>query len=292
MNIITAFNELIAALTRIYPSREARIMATYVFEDVFGWRSQEPNASALTFTPTQLATFQIIQQRLGTGEPWQYVTGKADFYGIQLQVDKNVLIPRPETEELVYGIIQTIKKIPNWQQKNWQILDIGTGSGCIAIIIKKEIPNAKVLAIDISEGALQLAQQNAAAFNLAIDFIKMDILDRAHWKDFASQYAPLDIIVSNPPYIPHHEKAVMRHNVLAFEPQEALFVDNDDPLIFYDAIADFAQMCLSTNGLLFFEINEHLGKAMTQLHHQKGFSNCQLHQDMSGKDRWTVAWSH
>jgi release factor glutamine methyltransferase len=216
-----------------------------------------------------------IAGELQAGKPLQYILGEVIFYGLKFYVNPDVLIPRPETEELVYLIIQTTKG----SAKHYNtLLDIGTGSGCIPISIKKNLPALDVSALDVSRPALELAKKNAKLNDVILNFIEADIL--TYHADLA-----YDIIVSNPPYIKEEEKTAMHQNVLDHEPHLALFVTNEDPLIFYKAIADFSQQHLNIDGFLFFEINEFLGNEMKDMLRSKGFRNIQIIKDMQGKDR-------
>ena len=211
-------------------------------------------------------------------KPIQYILGETEFYGLTFKVNKNTLIPRPETEELISWVL---KMKP--ENKNLNILDIGTGSGCIAISIAKNIPNAKVYALDVSENALVVAKENAKNNNVDVIFVNEDILAVSN-KNLEKQ-TQFDIIVSNPPYVRHLEKKMMEPNVLDNEPHLALFVDDDNPLQFYKAITEFAVKNLKENGMLFFEINEYLGNEMIQLLKSNNFKNIQLKQDFFKKDR-------
>lgn len=206
--------------------------------------------------------------------PIQYIIGETEFYGLPFKVDKNVLIPRPETEELVDWIIQNHKN-----QHNIKILDIGSGSGCIAISLAKNLPKAKVSAIDISAEALNVAKNNAALNQVNVNFINSDILTIAKLPDV------FDIIVSNPPYVRELEKDQMQQNVLANEPHIALFVKNENPLLFYDKIAELAKNHLTENGVLYFEINQYLGNETVELLKTKGFKNIEVKKDIYGVDR-------
>lgn len=224
-------------------------------------------------------TFQSAIERLKNYEPIQYILGKTEFYGLPFQVDNNVLIPRPETEELVDWVINTINK-----KEESKILDIGTGSGCIAISLAKKLQNAKVSALDVSADALRVAKQNANLNHVDVEFIELDILSNCHAElDSASQ--KWDVIVSNPPYVRQQEKSEIKKNVLENEPHLALFVEDDDALQFYKAICQFAVDNLSENGMLFFEINEYLGQEMIELLSDYNFKNIQLKQDIFGKNR-------
>lgn len=226
--------------------------------------------------------FQAAIERLKNYEPIQYLIGETEFYGLPFKVNQNVLIPRPETEELVDWIINTVDK-----EKNIRILDIGTGSGCIAISLAKHLPNADTLALDISSGALKVAQENAELNSIDIELVLTDILSICH--SSIDEEDIFDIIVSNPPYVRQSEKAEMKSNVLDNEPHEALFVKDEDALQFYKAIVQFAVNNLSENGLLFFEINQYLGNEMIQLLQEYNLKNIELKKDMFGKDRMLKA---
>jgi release factor glutamine methyltransferase len=219
--------------------------------------------------------FLDILGQLKTSKPIQYILGETDFYGRTFRVNPAVLIPRPETEELVKWVVETVST------KNPSLLDIGTGSGCIAISLKIEIPEAEVFAIDISADALALAQQNATFHKAPVTFIEKDVL-HMHPRDLTTNF---DALVSNPPYIALAEKELMKANVFANEPHVALFVPDTNPLIFYDRIAALAQEKLKHGGFLFFEINERFGKEVLELLVKKGFKHLELRQDLSGKDR-------
>ncbi|MFK7747019.1 MAG: peptide chain release factor N(5)-glutamine methyltransferase [Kordia sp.] len=218
-------------------------------------------------------------------KPIQHIVGKAHFYGLEFLVNEHTLIPRPETEELVQWILDAEKN--NTATETLRILDIGTGSGCIAIALQKNLPNTKVYAMDISENALQVARKNATSNDVSVEFIQADVLPLEDLNVFGEDELKFDIIVSNPPYVRNVEKAEMRKNVLEFEPDSALFVEDDDPLIFYDKIANLAKANLITNGSLYFEINQYLGKEMIDLLEEKQFQNIELKQDIFGVDRMT-----
>lgn len=230
-------------------------------------------------TDAEFAAFENVISSLKSGKPIQYILGEAYFYGLKFKVNQAVLIPRPETEELVEWILD---EIDNSLEIN--ILDIGTGSGCIAIALKRNQPLANVYALDIAIDTIATAKENALLNNAEIFFITDDILNPKTSFD-----KKIDIIVSNPPYIKEDEKQAMHQNVLANEPHRALFVTNENPLIFYNAIAEFAMENLADHGLLFFEINEYLGKETVSLLEHKGFNNIELRKDMQGKDRMVKA---
>jgi len=235
--------------------------------------------------------FKIVE-RLVKMEPLQYILCETEFYSIPLKVNPSVLIPRPETEELVDLIIkQSILNLGDGSNPSPRcILDIGTGSGCITIALAKHIPNATVTAIDVSEAALQTASENALLNNVSIRFVQADIL---HTKKTATLFREkFDLIVSNPPYIMEHEKTSISANVLNYEPHLALFVPYDEPLLFYNAIADFAQQKLAPQGMLFLEINPLCATAIIDMLHDKGFTHTNLIRDLSGKNRFIKAISN
>ncbi|TVZ55204.1 release factor glutamine methyltransferase [Lutibacter sp. Hel_I_33_5] len=257
---------------------------------------------------------KTIIKRLQNEEPIQYILGKTEFYGLPFSVNKHTLIPRPETEELVEWIIDEVKERKGERENGKEnstlthnpssltLLDIGTGSGCIPISLAKNLNNVSISAIDISKDAIKVAEKNAILNEVNINFIQADILKidsldvianemkQSHKKKITSLKTPgsdvkFDIIVSNPPYVRELEKVEIKNNVLQNEPHLALFVENDDPLIFYNKIADLAKKHLSTNGILFFEINQYLGKKTTELLEKKGFKNIELKKDYFGNDR-------
>ena len=223
--------------------------------------------------------------RLKKQIPIQYILGETEFYGLPFKVNSNVLIPRPETEELVSWIINQESKISN---PHLRILDIGTGSGCIAISLAKKLPKAKVFALDVSKEALNIARKNASLNNVTIEFLEVDILNSETWNEEFKNLT-FDVIVSNPPYVRELEKDMMKDNVLKNEPHLALFVDDEDPLLFYKAITQYAVNNLTNKGRLFFEINEYLGRQMIQLIKKSGFNSVELKQDIFKKDRMIKA---
>jgi release factor glutamine methyltransferase len=224
---------------------------------------------------TDLTRYGSILAELKTGRPVQYVLGETVFYGMPFKVSSAVLIPRPETEELVEWVLDSVAAAG---LRNPEVIDVGTGSGCIAIVLKKNLGAAKVFALDVSKDSLLMASANASINETDINFIEADIRTYMGGEKF-------DVIVSNPPYVTLSEKQQMHENVLAHEPHLALFVSNEDPLIFYKAIADFALLNLRPQGFLFFEINEHLSKETMQMLSDKLFVDIELRNDMQGKDR-------
>jgi release factor glutamine methyltransferase len=230
----------------------------------------------------QLLRWESVLVELKKQKPIQYIVGETEFYGFPFLVNENVLIPRPETEELVELILMEEAKGKR-QKAIVRILDIGTGSGCIPIALKKNLPNAEVYAIDVSEKALATAKKNAALNKVAINFLLKNILET---QDLGEQF---DIIVSNPPYVRHLEKAEINPNVLEFEPHLALFVEDNDALLFYRKITKLAKKNLNENGQLYFEINQYLGKETVALVESFGFKNVKLIKDIYGNDRMISA---
>ncbi len=231
----------------------------------------------LVFSETELAAWNFILNQLKKEIPIQYLLGTTHFYGLKFEVNPSVLIPRSETEELVDWIIRSQKSdIRNHKLK---IIDIGTGSGCIAISLAKNLPNAEVFALDVSEKALATAKSNADFNQVEIQFIHQSILET---EDLAQEF---DIIVSNPPYVRHLEKQEIKKNVLDNEPHLALFVADNDALIFYRKISQLAQKNLCSNGQMYFEINQYLGQETLDLLQEMGFKDITLRKDIYGNDR-------
>jgi release factor glutamine methyltransferase len=270
----TAFQNLHNALQTIYDNREAFTISTYIFEDIF--KIYNTKSEKILFEP-QVTQLSEIQNRLLKYEPWQHVVGFADFYGSKFQVSPDVLIPRPETEELVQLILDNIKPMQT-------ILDIGTGSGCIPISIKKKHEHLTVFGLDISGAALEIAKKNAALNHVEIHWRQADILNPNEWSRVGADQK-FDIIVSNPPYVLESDKSKMHQNVLDFDPEIALFVADETPLLFYDSIANFALRYLKPNGQLYFEIHQDFGQQTVALLENKGFTKVKLVKDLFGNDR-------
>jgi len=240
------------------------------------------------FSEKEIQEWNLILEALKKEIPIQYILGTTEFFGLKFKVNENVLIPRPETEELVEWIIQDakIQRLKSSDPKfrdGIRILDIGTGSGCIAISLAKNIPEAKVYAIDVSSEALKTAKENAGINQVEVVFLEKNILETS---DLEMQF---DIIVSNPPYVRNLEKEEIKKNVLDNEPHLALFVEDDDALIFYRKIAELAAKNLHPDGRLYFEINQYLGEEMVELLHNKGFQDIELRKDIYDNDRMTKA---
>lgn len=233
-----------------------------------------------TITKVETDIFFKVLEDLKQQIPIQYILGETEFYGLPLKVNKHVLIPRPETEELVDLIIRSHTKRSN----PLKILDIGAGSGCIGVALAKNLPNAKVYALDVSKEAIKIAKQNAEFNNVEISFIEGDILNASSWK-LEFKDLEFDCIVSNPPYVRELEKAEIQPNVLDNEPHLALFVDDHNPLVFYKAITNFATDNLKSTGELYFEINQYLGEETKQVLVDANFETIELISDLNGNDR-------
>lgn len=294
--------QFIQELSPIYDSGEAESFFYLILEEKQKLKridvALNPN---LTFSTEEIQLWNLILEQLKQEIPIQYLLGKTSFYGLDFEVNPAVLIPRPETEELVEWIIQSTRyevrgtksevgslKFEDGSRKI-TILDIGTGSGCIAISLAKNIPNAQVFVIDISEKALATAKKNAIKNQVKVNFIKTDILKIDDLEKLPTSNFQLpthfDFIVSNPPYVRELEKQEIKKNVLDNEPHLALFVKDNDALIFYRKIAELAQKNLTPNGELFFEINQYLGNEMIDLLKEMGFKNVELRKDIYGNDR-------
>ena len=260
-------------LTALYGEREARQIARIVVMELGGLCLTD-----LVAEPDKELGIDELDRIIGeltAGRPLQYVLGHTEFYGLDFQVREGVLIPRPETEELVRWIAES--PAPD----NPAVLDVGTGSGCIAVTLARLIPESRITAVDISEKALSIARENARRLDAKVDFRQGDALGEL----FPGQREQFDLIVSNPPYIPRSEKASIRVNVTGYEPAEALFVEDGDPLIFYRAIARFGQRHLAEGGHLYFEINALCGKETVAMLRQENYTEVELIQDLYGKDR-------
>ncbi|HYH16616.1 MAG TPA: peptide chain release factor N(5)-glutamine methyltransferase [Flavisolibacter sp.] len=282
-------------LRTVYDESEANNIAAMVMEHITQANRVERLKSENELLNGQLVQhLSEIEQRLLKHEPVQYVLGEAWFYHLKLFVDKHVLIPRPETEELVHWIITDIKaKGLNVFERGpaeadvttqLKILDIGTGSGCIALALKNTMPKAEVWGCDVSEEALNVARRNGSELDIRVDFQGVDILDEAQHRLLPT----VDVIVSNPPYIPLKDKDTMHPNVLEHEPHLALFVPDNDALKFYKAIAQFAKKRLYDNACIYFEIHEDLGAAVVSLFESEGYVT-ELRKDMQGKHRMVKA---
>ncbi len=279
LNLLELKSNFKTALSELYPTEEIQSFFNILLEEYLKLSRVE-----IALNPEREISKEAIQDfknailRLKNHEPIQYIIGETEFYGLPFKVNKHTLIPRPETEELVDCIISAQKLITH-NSEPITILDIGTGSGCIAISLAKNLPHSKVFALDISEEALKVAKENADINKVEIDFFQTDILNT---KALPKQF---NIIVSNPPYVRELEKKMMQQNVLKYEPESALYVADEDPLLFYRAISNLAKTHLNPNGKLFFEINEYLSEEMKSLVRSEGFKNIEVKKDIFGKDR-------
>ncbi len=275
------FNELVGELEELYSQEEAINIMRIVFQEKLGLsRADMALQNEQTVDDKSRKLIFQIAEKLIEGQPVQQLLGSVHFLKTKLRINKNVLIPRPETEELVDIIIKE-----NRDEEELSVLDIGTGSGCIAIALANNLPESQVKALDISQPALELARINAIANNAAVDFLNLDILIEDNWKKLKI----FDIIVSNPPYVLETEKENMHVNVLNHEPHVALFVPENDPLLFYEKISDMALKHLSKTGKLYFEINAAFGQETKRMLLKKGFAEVTLRKDMNGRDRFITA---
>ncbi|TCJ17495.1 peptide chain release factor N(5)-glutamine methyltransferase [Flaviaesturariibacter flavus] len=279
-------------LESMYDPGESAAIAALALEHVTGlrrgeWllRREEP------LSGEEEQALRDTAARLLRQEPIQYISGRSFFYGLELYVNPSVLIPRPETEELVDWIVKDLLELglPVFDKKETEadatallkILDVGTGSGCIALALKSKMPRAEVWGCDVSDEALNVARRNGSDNNIRVDFQGVDFLDEAQQRLLPS----VDVLVSNPPYIPLKDKTSMHSNVVEWEPHTALFVPDNDALLFYRAIARFAPRRLHAGGRIYLEIHEDLGNAVVQLFREAGYESVELRKDMQGKDR-------
>lgn len=270
-----AIRLLVSEIRSLYEEHEATTLVRRLLAE-----RCEISEAALLADPEEkieIPDFEQLAQELASGRPLQYIVGHTEFYGLDFRVREGCLIPRPETEELVDNIL---KKHPSAHR----ILDVGTGSGCIAIALKKGLPEAQITALDRSEEALEIARENCLHLAAEIDLRKGDALSLEEWVE-----GPFDVIVSNPPYIPRSEEQLMRKNVLDFEPHEALFVPDKEPLLFYRAIGRSALNLLSPNGSLWFEVHENYADQTAEMLKEEGFGEVEVICDLFDKKR--MVWS-
>lgn len=273
--------DLSTQLTALYPAPEAEAIAALVVENLLCLSTLQRRMQAEVPVPTTVAEQVLtLLARLLRHEPVQYVLGQAHFYDLELAVTPATLIPRPETEELVQLIIRAHQRQPGLR-----ILDVGTGSGCIPVALSQHLPGARLTAVDISAEALAVARQNAAAYQVVIDFQQVDILREMPRIEAHS----LDVLVSNPPYVLEKEKAMMRPNVLVHEPATALFVPDHDPLLFYHRLAEVGRQLLRPGGMLYVEGNEQYMHAVAAALAAVGYQQATVHPDLFDKDRFVRA---
>lgn len=275
-------NKTIGDLESVFSKSEAKFIVDLLMSKFLKIKKIRLVVIANDFAEEPLINFlNNAVKRLKTNEPFQYILEEEEFYGYDFKVSSNVLIPRPETEELVEWVIATYGNLT----QELSLLDIGTGSGCIPISLKKNLQKAKVSACDISEEALVIAKENGLKLEAEVHFFQLDILNEENWGSQNSY----DYIISNPPYIPNKEKELMHENVLDFEPGLALFVEDDEALIFYEKIMQFSLLKLNKNGFLFFECNEYNAAEVVSLLKENGFSHVELRKDINGRDRMIKA---
>jgi len=283
MTISLAYQQLLLQLYEIYDNREAANIADLVMEHVTGQRKIDRIVyKDLPVTAEQQSLLIQFTDKLLQHQPVQYVLHETWFAGMKFYVDENVLIPRPETEELVDWIEKEVRS-KNYEVR--ELLDIGTGSGCIPISLKKKLPKLNIKSVDVSEGALNIAVKNAMLQAVQVYFLRMNFLEAENW----TKLGKVDVIVSNPPYVKASEATAMNRNVLDHEPHLALFVPDEDALLFYRNIAEFSKSHLNENGMIFLEINEALGEDVIKLYNDYGYQT-ELRKDLQGKDRMLKAW--
>lgn len=276
-----AFYGLKTALEKIYDERESSAIAHELMAHITGMsKMQRLEAKDKKLDATQNKKLAALTERALTGEPVQHITNEQWFFNRPFFVNKHVLIPRPETEELVQWVIDD-----NKDKQNLSILEIGTGSGCIAVSVKRKLPQASVLAIDISKEALTVAKKNATIQEVTVQYKQVDFLDKNLW----SSLGKFDIIISNPPYIPLSEKEKMDKNVRDYEPELALFTPNEEPLLFYKHIAMFAASNLNKGGAVYCETHKDFAQASLSVFEEMNFRHLQLKKDLIGHDRMIKA---
>ncbi len=281
-NLLSIRQQFETSLSPIYDREEITNLFHITCEHILNLkRMQFTLRMQEALTGEELQQFNLILEQLISGKPIQHILGKAPFYGMDFFVTEDTLIPRPETEELVDLIIKDTQ-----DKSGLRLIDIGTGSGCIAISLAKHLQDARVEAVDISAAAIHVAQENARQHQVNIDFKCLDILE---WELTFDDQQRFDIIVSNPPYITQEEKGAMHRNVLQFEPHTALFVEDAAPLLFYDYIASFAEQHLEKDGALYFEINQYLAEETKDLLLKKGFADVQVLNDINAVPRMIKA---
>lgn len=279
-NSKTIFHDLVNRIST-YDKGEAYSIAYRIMEHVFGL-SQADIVIEKPIAPEKLLTTEEIVNRINQHEPVQYILGHAEFFGRKFMVNPSVLIPRPETEELVTAVLSMVRDKHN----PIRILDIGTGSGCIAVTLALEIPDAELWATDVSEEALNVARKNAEFHKAKVTFVKHNILDEPF------SFGKFTVLVSNPPYVAEMEKSSLQRNVVNYEPHLALFVKDNDPLLFYKTIGRRSKELLNAGGLIAVEINERLGNETAQLFKECGIEEVEVVKDISGKDRIVTGVVH
>lgn len=278
MSIKEIIKDFKSALSPFYEERELQNITSIIFEDIFHVTNLEKERA---FTKEEKDQVGEIVHRLKEGEPIAYITGKVNFFGYDFMVNKNVLIPRPETEELVHWISSDLTS-----KKQLDVLDVGTGSGCIPITLKKKHATLRVFGVEFSLDALNVARINGRKLGVPMELFRLDFLDKGYWH----LLGVFDIIVSNPPYIPFEEVEKISLSTLKYEPEIALFVENDDPLVFYKRIIEFSKDHLQDTGCIYVEVNEFLAD-ITQLLFRTAFVHVELKDDLQGKPRMIKAYT-
>lgn len=283
VNVKIIIGEFKKELTPVYGSDETMQFVIILFREWMGWSRADISLNRETILKVEeILRFRSALSDLVKNKPIQYIIGITDFLDTKIKVREGVLIPRPETEELVSVIL---RDFGHRQYEELSLLDIGTGSGCIPVALKKQMPRLDVSATDISSAALEVAAENSRLNECAVKFILSDILNRNGWQEFPGY----TIIVSNPPYVTHSERSSMQPNVTEYEPHEALFVEDDDPLKFYKAIGEFSLQHLLRPGFLYLEINERYGRMLSEALLSMGFDKAEVQKDIHGKDRFIRA---
>lgn len=272
---IEAYNYLFFELTNDVGEREANSILKIFFQDLFNIRT--PKSTEEWLDPSDAQKCELYAARLKDGEPIQYITATTNFFGYDFKVNRHVLIPRPETEELVNWVLEDLYQ----NNRQLDVLDIGTGSGCIAISLKLKKPQLRLFAIDENLDTLNVARINAKRLNAMVQNMKIDFTNKELWESLIRA----DIIVSNPPYIALSEKETMSNSVIYYEPELALFVDDRTPLLFYALIAEFGKTHLKENGSIYLELNEYRANEICILFKENGYSEIELKKDMQGKSR-------
>jgi release factor glutamine methyltransferase len=280
MNCKELYRNFLVELQSVYDLNEATVITDWVFDNIANIKKADLIKNPHQQLPAAILTkLAEKQEELLQHKPVQYVMGNATFYNMQFQVNDKVLIPRPETEEMTNLLINSYR----FEQKQINILDIGTGSGCIAVAIKKNLPSSRVIAVDISDAALDIARTNAITNKTNIQFTQMDFLDESRWAELLL----FDILISNPPYIPNNEKGKMDKNVVDFEPHTALFVPDSNPLIFYEKIAKFGRTHLNYNGKIYLETHEDYTNEVAKLFSET-YQQVLVKKDLFGKERMVI----
>jgi len=279
MNLSTFKETFHSALEERYAPLEREHLFYILVEELLGLsRAKAHLDQNRELEPSAFAALQVVLRRLALNEPIQYILGVTYFYGLKYEVDPAVLIPRPETEELVRWVIDEVGVA------ECRIIDFGTGSGCIPIALKKNLPNCEVSAVDVSVDALNVAQRNANLNNCQVDFFHFDMLTQQ-----SLGFQKYDVFVSNPPYVTNDDRKSMRPTVVEFEPHQALFVPDHDPLVFYRNIVDLAEGNLKSGGMIFFEINESFGREIRSLLMDHGYDAVEIRKDLTGRTRMAKA---